>query len=108
MHRLKLFPKRRTAQQAPCVWDGPNVRLTHEENAPYDTPETWRPQCRAEARFVAPAIHSKQEAEAIGSVPTFTRCQPLQFGVSQAGVDDTHYRVKHGRLIGTSMKAGSV
>ncbi|MDT0682001.1 hypothetical protein RM543_04830 [Roseicyclus sp. F158] len=31
--------------------DGPNVRLTREGNAPYDTLETWRPQNRSEAKL---------------------------------------------------------
>ena len=32
---------------------GANIRLTGAGNVPYDTPETWKPQCRSEARLGA-------------------------------------------------------
>ena len=35
--------------------DGPNVRLTGEGNAPFDTPETYQPQCAREAQLGAQA-----------------------------------------------------
>ncbi|MDT0683456.1 hypothetical protein RM543_12235 [Roseicyclus sp. F158] len=38
--------------------DGPNVHLTRERNAPYDTPVTWRPRCRSEAKLGAQATGS--------------------------------------------------
>ncbi|SDY75982.1 hypothetical protein SAMN05444340_11725 [Citreimonas salinaria] len=34
---------------------GSNARLTGEGNAPFDTPETWKPQCRSEAKLGAQA-----------------------------------------------------
>ena len=34
---------------------GANIRLTGAGNAPFDTAETWRPQCRAEAQLGAQA-----------------------------------------------------
>lgn len=35
--------------------DGANARLTGEGNVPFDTPETWRPECRSEAKLGAQA-----------------------------------------------------
>ena len=35
--------------------DENNTRLTGEGNAPFDTPETWRPECRSEAKLGAQA-----------------------------------------------------
>lgn len=32
-----------------------NVRLTGEMNAPFDAPETWKPECRSEAKLGAQA-----------------------------------------------------
>lgn len=31
--------------------NGDNERLAGEGNVPFDTPETWRPKCRAEAKL---------------------------------------------------------
>ena len=35
--------------------DGPNVRLTGEGDVPFDTPETYQPQCTREAQLGAQA-----------------------------------------------------
>ena len=35
--------------------DGANIRLTGAGIVPFDTPETWRPECREEARLGAQA-----------------------------------------------------
>ena len=35
--------------------DGANIRLTGAGNVPFDTPETWRPECREEAHLGAQA-----------------------------------------------------
>ena len=35
--------------------DGPNVRLTGEGDVPFDTPETFRPECAREAELGAQA-----------------------------------------------------
>lgn len=35
--------------------EGDNARVTGERNVPIDTPETWRPRCRAEAKLGAMA-----------------------------------------------------
>ena len=35
--------------------DAGNVRLTQATGAPFDAPETWKPQCRSEARLGAQA-----------------------------------------------------
>lgn len=32
---------------------GENARLTGVGNVPFDTPETWRPECRSEAKLGA-------------------------------------------------------
>ena len=35
--------------------EGPNVRLTGAGDVPFDTPETWRPDCKSEAKLGARA-----------------------------------------------------